>query len=499
MTKQSNRHDLALLIRSSMPIVALETDDEESALRLINEIAISQFRTAQLWTRSDGLRRMDLSDTNDTQHEEPEEALRAIKALNSNDIVVLADFHPYLNDPLNVRLLKDIALRHGASGLTLILASHKLSLPAELRRLSTRAELALPSEEELRQLIYDAAREWYKQSGQKSVDVKGTSVDVLIQALAGLTAHDARRLIRTAILDDGILNRADIDAIHHAKHQLIGPKEALSLEYDTASFADVGGLDNMKKWLEQRQQAFHRKATDLDPPKGLLLLGIQGSGKSLAAKAVAGLWQAPLMRFDFGAMYNKFYGETERNLREALRAAEAMAPCVLWFDEIEKGIGHSSDDDGVSRRVLGTLLTWMAEKQSAVFVVATANDISRLPPELVRKGRFDEVFFVDLPSQSIRETIFAIHLKKRGLDVNQYDRTRLGHLSRGFSGAEIEQAVVDAFYAARTNDADPSTQDIADAISRTRPLSVLMAEKITDLRHWSQGRTVPASSEGPND
>jgi len=230
----------------------------------------------------------------------------------------------------------------------------------------------------------------------------------------------------------------------------------------------------------------------LDPPRGILLLGVQGCGKSLAAKAVAGGFGVPLVRLDLGTMYNKFHGETERNLRESLRNAEALAPCVLWIDEIEKGIATSDTDDGVSRRVLGYLLTWMAERKSQVFLVATANQVSELPPELLRKGRFDEIFFVDLPSAEVRATIFEIHLKKRGQDPAGFDLRALAETATGFSGAEIEQAVVSALYAANARKEPATTALIEGVIAGTRPLSVVMAEKVARLRAWAAERTVPA-------
>lgn len=233
----------------------------------------------------------------------------------------------------------------------------------------------------------------------------------------------------------------------------------------------------------------------LPPPKGVLLLGVQGSGKSLAAKAVAGAWKLPLLRLDFATLYNKFTGETERNLREALKGAARMSPCVLWIDEIEKGLAsdESGGDGGVSTRMLGTLLTWMSERREAVFLVATANDISRLPPELLRKGRFDEIFFVDLPDAATRAEIFGIHLKRRRLEVGTFDLHRLSAATEGFSGAEIEQAIVAAMYEAHAHKVHLAATHLLDEIGRIRPLSVMMAEKVNELRAWAMHRCVPAN------
>jgi SpoVK/Ycf46/Vps4 family AAA+-type ATPase len=265
----------------------------------------------------------------------------------------------------------------------------------------------------------------------------------------------------------------------------------LRFEHDTESFAHVAGLENLKSWLTLRRDAL-LEASGRDRPRGILLLGVQGSGKSLAAKAVAGFFGLPLLRLDFGTLYNKFFGETERNLRNSLRQAELMAPCVLWMDEIEKGIATGDSDNATSKRVLGTLLTWMAENKKPVFLVATSNDISELPPELVRKGRVDEVFFVDLPDPAVRREIFKIHLEKRGLDPQAFALDALAERANGFTGAEIEEAVVSARYLAASRNEPVTSDAILSAIGRTFPISVLRSESIDSLRTWARGRTVPA-------
>jgi SpoVK/Ycf46/Vps4 family AAA+-type ATPase len=277
-----------------------------------------------------------------------------------------------------------------------------------------------------------------------------------VRNLRGLGVDDARRIVRKLIYDDGALNQADVAELAKAKFELLNEDGLLHFEYETARFADVAGLANLKRWIEQRRAAFLglKRAAKLDPPKGLLLLGVQGCGKSLAAKAVAGGFGVPLVRLDFGTLYNKYHGETERNLRESLQHAEQLAPCVLWVDEIEKGLAGGDNDDGVSRRVLGYLLTWMAERREPVFLVATANQVQDLPAELLRKGRFDEIFFVDLPDAAARREIAAIHLAKRELKVADFDLDALATASAGFSGAEIEQAIISGLYAACREHAD---------------------------------------------
>jgi SpoVK/Ycf46/Vps4 family AAA+-type ATPase len=254
----------------------------------------------------------------------------------------------------------------------------------------------------------------------------------------------------------------------------------------------VAGLDHLKAWIDRRRAAFLSTENSGDRPKGILLLGVQGSGKSLASKAIAGRLSVPLLRLDFGALYNKYIGESERNLREVLRTAEVMAPCVLWLDEIEKGLSVGSGEEGTGRRLIGALLTWMAEHKAKVFIVATSNDISQLPPELVRKGRLDEIFFVDLPTAEVRREVFRIHLRKRGLDPAAFDLDHLAEASDGFSGAGIEQAVVSALYAARTGEGQATTESVLAEIEATQPLSVVMDASIGALRRWAQGRTVPA-------
>ena len=244
------------------------------------------------------------------------------------------------------------------------------------------------------------------------VQTTNKAIDLLIRNLAGLTATDARRLARKAINDNGVISESELPEVMRAKYELLARDSPLSFEYETAQFAEIGGMQRLRQWLEIRRTFFREGAPEiLDTPRGMLLLGVQGCGKSLAAKAAAGIFGVPLLRLDFGVLYSKYYGETEKNLRKALETAEIMAPCVLWLDEIEKGLAVGDDDDGLSRRVLGTLLTWMSERRKPVFIVATANDIERLPPEMVRKGRFDEIFFVDLPSLETRREIFKIHRK----------------------------------------------------------------------------------------
>lgn len=486
-------HDLELLIKSHLPLIIVESHEETRLLQLLTTLALKQYRPLFRWSITDGLQRRDIDLSPTAKKAGAEEVLWQIRGEQDAGVYVLCDFHHYLDEPLHIRLIKDIALAHEKSGNTLILLSHYVELPEELRSYAAEAHLNLPGKGELEKIVKETAREW-RLKKKKSVITDTTSFNLLVQNLSGLTERDAKRLARTAIFDDGTIDDSDIPALMKAKHTLLSGDDVLSFEFDTARFNEVGGLSKLKSWLEQRKTIFHGNAENsrLEPPKGLLLLGVQGGGKSLAAKASAGLFGVPLLRLDFATIYNKYHGETERNLRESLKTAEAMSPCVLWIDEIEKGIATGSNDGGTSQRVLGTLLTWMAERKVPVFLVATANDIERLPAELVRKGRFDEIFFVDLPKKPVREEIFRIHLQKRDLKVEDFDLDLLATQSDGFSGAEIEQAVVSALYASHAKEQELKTQHILKELLITRPLSVVMEENISHLRSWAAERTVPS-------
>ncbi len=486
--------DLELVLRSRVPVVILETHEERRAVDLFKRLAVPLNMPVFMWTITEGLRRMDLDFGPQAGTIEPGAVLRHIKASGMDGVYLLLDFHPYLEDPVNVRLFKEIAQASLQGSLTLALITPAITLPPELHKLAARFELSLPDGDKLRRIVEEEALAWSRQNGNRKVKTDTQTLNLLVRNLSGLSASDARRLARKAIFDDGAITENDLPAVMKAKYELLNRNGLLSFEYDTERFADVAGLSGVKRWLELRRAAFLGEAAGagLAPPKGMLLLGVQGCGKSLVAKATAGVFGVPLLRLDFGVLYNKFFGESEKNLREALRTAEVMAPCVLWIDEIEKGISVGDNDGGTSRRVLGTLLTWMAERQGAVFMVATANDIERLPPELVRKGRFDEIFFVDLPAAEARKAIFRIHLGKRGQDPAGFDLDLLVGSSEGFSGAEIEQAIVSALYTAHGDGGTLTTADVLRELQATRPLSVVMAEQIQYLRDWARDRTVPA-------
>ncbi len=497
-------HELELLLRSRFPLVVIETHEETRVLELFRKLTPQLGKAVLSWSATEGLNwssatprlEVDNGASTSRQHTEPAKVLQHIKRVRQGSIFILKDFHPYLDDPINVRLLREIALDYGSLQHTLVLLSPSIKLPEELRRLYARFSLSLPNLTQLHSIIEEEAQTWSREIGGK-VKADKQALEQLVRNLQGLTREDARRLARSAIWNDGAISHSDIAEVQQAKYHLLDMDGLLSFEYETAQFSDVGGLHNLKRWLASRKKPFLEPDNryGLEPPKGILLLGVQGGGKSLAAKAVAGAWGVPLLRLDFAALYNKFFGETERNLRESLKMAEVMAPCVLWVDEIEKGIATDAHDSGTSRRVLGTLLTWMAERRERVFIVATANDIQTLPPELIRKGRMDEIFFVDLPEPSEREEIFRIHVEKRKQPLANFNFAQLARATEGFSGSEIEQAVVGGLYAALADDRPLDNALILNEIERTQPLSVVMEEKLRALREWAAGRTVAAQGQ----
>ncbi|MEZ5500328.1 MAG: AAA family ATPase [Steroidobacteraceae bacterium] len=489
--------ELTALLLSNHALIILETREEQRALELLRRASLNARRKRDWgvfqWTVTEGLQRIDRDLGGPLRTvADPTQFLRHLKATPAAGIYVLLDFHPYLADPVNVRMLKDVAQGYGDVARTVVLISHHLELPGELDHFAARLTLNMPTLNERRMIVTRAIADFAASHNGIAPPVDKEAESRLLENLAGLSASDCERLVRQALAHDGAITSADLPRIMAAKFELLNRNGTLTYEPDTARFADIGGLHRLRQWLQARKPAFDGSAADLEPPKGVLLLGVQGCGKSLAAKAAAGVFGVPLLRFDFAALYNKWHGESERNLRESLSSATALAPCVLWIDEIEKAIATGDGEGGTSRRVLGSLLTWLAENQSRVFVVATANDIAALPAELLRKGRFDEIFFVDLPGADARQDILRIHTGKRGIELAPNQLAALARHCEHFSGAEIEQAVVAARYAAHASGSTVSAQLIARELVATRPLAVVMAEKVAALRNWARDRTVSA-------
>lgn len=494
--------DLAALIRAGTPLIVIQTPDETRVVELFRQSLLHVWRALYRWSITEGLRRIDL-DSEDPAEAAPDASttLAEIRAADQRGVYLLLDFHPYLGYASTQRQLRDIVQRRDCQPHTLVLVGQKIELPPELDALAVRFSPGLPDANALLKLVKEEATAYATEHGGKRVEVDAEAVRQIVRNLRGLSLTDARRIARHLIFRDGLLNAGDLPELAKLKFELLNRSGHLHYEFDTARFNDVAGAVRLKRWIEQRRAVFVEgdAPPGLDPPKGVLLLGVQGCGKSLLAKSIAGGFGVPLVRLDFGTLYDKFHGETERNLREALASTEQLAPCVLWIDEIEKGLASdggdgagSSSDGGVSRRVLGYLLTWMAERTSRVFLVATANQVDQLPPELLRKGRFDEIFFVDLPDAATRAQVFTLHLQRRALDVANFDLDALAQAADGFSGAEIEQAIVAALYAAHAEHHPLDEALLREALRTSKPLSVLMAEKVNALRVWAHGRTVAA-------
>ncbi|MCP1726917.1 hypothetical protein J2T60_000882 [Natronospira proteinivora] len=491
---KADKHELAVQLRAGNGLITMETRDELRAEQLFRHTLREVFRPLFRWTAAGGLERLDMDAPVDDDVNSPEAVLRYIRDRQEPGVFLLMDFHPYLDNPIHVRLLREVARAASPGAPNVVMISPELDLPRELQPLAVPFDLSVPTEEELEYMVREEGQAWAEHNHGQRVKASRRALNLLINNLRGLPMKDARRLARNAIWNDGALTEKDLPDVMEAKFRMLDPGGVLSFEMETESFAQVAGLSRLKDWLNQRAPIFAKgePPPGLDMPRGILLLGVQGCGKSLAARAVAGVFGVPLLRLDCGALYNKYHGESERNLRESLASAELMAPCVLWLDEIEKGMSVSDTDGGTSQRMLGSFLTWMAERGKPVFLVATANDIEKLPPEMVRQGRFDEIFFVDLPSRSVRQSVIAIHLQRRELDPDDYDLDRLADVSEGYSGAELEQAVVSACYAAYANGGAPDSEGIRKAIADTRPLSVVRRESIESLRAWAAERTVPA-------
>lgn len=484
-------HDLEILLVKQKRLVVIETEREGCYVSGLKELARNTHKPFFLWSLTKGLQRLAEGYSAQKVNGDYQQLLGQIVATDVPSVYVLVDFHPFLTEPLAVRYIKDCL---NDTEHTLILLSQKIDLPEELQHLATHYSLPLPTRDELKRMVNDLAKQWMREHDRNLKVDDRKVVSKIVDNLCGLKINDAKRLAKHAIYDDGVLDQQDIIDIAKDKFDVLNQDSLLNLHLDYAELSDIAGFANLKKWLTLRKPVFsgETKLPGGDIPKGMMLLGVQGCGKSMAAKAVATSWGLPLLHLDFAVLYNRFYGKTEENLRAALNTAELMEPCVLWLDEIEKGLSAVSNSDDVSKRMLGTFLTWLAENKKRVFIVATANDVSALPPELMRKGRFDEVFFVDLPTLENRAAILDIHLKRRELSTNLIDINAIATETEGFSGAELEQLIVSAVYATYAENTSITTELLLHEVTTTRPLSILMAEKIQHLREWAQSRTVLA-------
>jgi ATP-dependent 26S proteasome regulatory subunit len=496
--------ELETLIRARYPILYILSSEEVRLQNMITDIAAKRQKKVFEWSYSTGIvpagTSIQSQKLRNAATKDPLMALDQVIEQVEPAIFIFKDFHPFLtkNNFAVTRKLKEIALHLKNSFKTIILVSPVVEIPTELEKEITLLNHPLPSRDELAALL-DRIIADVKQFRQVNIELDETGRDRLLQAALGLTLGEAENVFAKIIVKAERLSADDVSEVFAEKQQIIRKSGLLEYYATDENFAHVGGLSVLKDWLARRAVAFTNDAREfgLPAPKGILMLGVQGCGKSLCAKSVSNLWQLPLLRFDMGRMFGSLVGSSEENVRRAISVAESVAPAILWVDEIDKAFagsqGSGSTDGGTTARVFGTFLTWLSEKSAPVFVVATANDISQLPPELLRKGRLDEIFFVDLPAPDERKEIFKIHITKRKRDPSKFDLDALMNASAEFSGAEIEEAVNSALYDAFYSKTELATENIQTSLSQTVPLARTMDEQINRLRSWAQGRARNAS------
>jgi len=486
-----NAPDLKVLLACRHPLIVVGTRDETRFLDLLSDAADEAKLVVWTWSPVRGLAR----DGFEPQYEtaDPSKALAFVEGIPKPGVFVFLDVHHALKDPGVVRRVKEFALS-GRSEQTLVLCSPDGIVPEELQGIGVRWTLRPPDRAELKELVVRILREL--KDRDVPLHIGREDVDRFVEALAGLSLTQASHVIQKAALHDGKVTADDVEFVRREKAGMLGSSGVLEIVgADVGTLDDVGGLARLKEWLSVRGKALGAAAAEfgLDAPRGVLLTGIPGCGKSFVAKTLARTWDLPLVLLDPARIYGPYIGESEQRLAEALRTADAMAPCVLWIDEVEKGFASGrAGDTGVSERVRGTFLRWLQDRPAGVFVVATCNDVWALPPEFMRKGRFDEVFFVDLPNPDEREGILRTHLSKRGRDPLSFDLEGLAEAADGFSGAELEAAVVGALYRAFADGAELTTEAVVDEIEATVPLSRSRAEEVDALRAWASERAVAA-------
>jgi len=487
--------EIKLLIRSRYSLICLETEEEERAESLLKHLADQMGLPLFIWIPTRGLQRADLGKAVYGSID-PKMALDHIEISKYPAIYHFQGLGPFLEDRVLAAQLVQVARRFTEVEGAIILTGTDVQIPRPARAHSARLTLSAPRRQDYAQLVRQIYRDLNRRMHIR-VTMSRDDMNKLLNNLHGLTLLEAEKILTKAFIVDAKLGPDDLKLVMQAKKAIIEREGLLEYFPVERSMADIAGLTRLKAWLAERKSIITQpeRAQDygLPFPKGILLLGVPGAGKSLCAKAVATEWGLPLLKMDPSNLYNKYIGESEKNFKRAMAVAERMSPVILWIDEIEKAFASGeSEDGGVSDRVLGIFLSWMQDRRGDVFIVATSNDVTRLPPELLRKGRFDEVFFVDLPDADVREKIFDIHLSRRGHDPSAFDLPSLAAVTEGFSGAEIEQAIVSAMYTAFSGDAPLTTELVVSEARKTRPLSQTRAEYIQNLRHWAKGRTVSA-------
>ena len=492
--RQSKHDELRLLVNSHHPIITIETPEEERVEQVLLEVAAELAVPLYTWSVTAGLAKAHGAPIYNTDN--PEHAVANVALIQGDAVFLLKDFARYCDNDRVCRRLRELAEKFRAERRSIVITAAALELPPDLRGDSVPFQLGLPTADELLSAVKAVLADMNRaQHIPLALDVPG--ITQLAQNLVGLPLEEAMRALRMCILARRRVDAGLLDAVLDAKRDALRSGLLETVRRD-ASFADVAGLRRLRDWIAKRKSALtpEGRRFGLEPPKGILITGVQGCGKSLAARSVAGEWGYEMARLDAGALYDKFIGESEKKLQKALELAQKLAPMVLWIDEIEKAFasaGSSGDADaGLSQRLLATLLTWMQDRESGVFLAATSNNISALPPEMLRKGRFDEIFFVDLPTPEVRSALFSLHLKKRARDPASFDLPKLASASEGFSGAEIEQAIVAGLYTAFAQKQQLSTEILVAEIRGTQPLSVTRAEDIQAIRDWAKTRAVPA-------
>ena len=511
---------LKVLVNSSTPIVVMETVEEMRALGLVRTACADLNMAVFEWSIADGLVRSGSNAPANrpvaTRHGagqegsesgpiyntfEPVQALANMEAMTLEAVFVLKDFHRHMDSPVIIRRLRDVGQKFSSNRRTLILTAPSMQMPPELASLVEYLDLPLPDRRRLREMVHETYARLSK-TYTLQLKLDGQGVDAVAANLRGLTEEEAERAISQALVSRYAICPETITDVFEAKRELLRRSGMLDFIEVSDSMANVGGLANLKRWLSQRRGAWEESAHEfgLDPARGVIILGVQGCGKSMCARAIAGEWKLPLVKFDTAAVFDKFIGETEKRIQKVFKIAEGLAPCVLWIDELEKvfagsGPDSASVDAGVSSRILAAFLSWMQDRKAPVFVAATCNNVTALPPELIRKGRFDELFFVDLPNQFERKQILEIQLARKKRNPAEFDLDRIAAAAKGYSGAEIDAAVQTGLYAAFSSKQSLSTQILLDALRATVPLSTTRAEEIGALREWARTRAVAASTQ----
>lgn len=480
------------------PLMFLTTWEEERWEGELASLALDMERGLVIWTATDGA--APALNTGDDSHRDPAVFIDQIRSYPKDHVFLIKDFHPCLRDPIVVRRLRDLIPSLAEQRKAILLMGPVDDVPVDLQRDAVSLDLPLPQLDEMREELRDVLIQ-RQHRGEPNLRLSKREQERLLKTVMGLTANQARQAMARALLGKSAIDDDVYEMLISEKSQMVQGSDLLEFQQLQEGVDDIGGLDSLKEWIARRGEAFSEKARKrgIPSPKGVLLLGVQGCGKSLTARAVARMLRFPLIRLDVSTLLSADQGQSEKNMRNVLTLTEMISPAVLWIDEVEKGFSGVDADGGASDttmiRLMGAFLTWMQEKPAPVFVVATANSVTSLPPEMLRRGRFDELFFVDLPNYHERKDIFAIHLTKRKIEPGQFDLGRLADMTEGFSGAEIEQVVLTALVEAFNKGDSLNQNELEIASEDTVPLSVTMEEKIFELREWARTRCRQATPD----